>query len=514
MARIVTVHGTFASGPLEGDKWWQHGSRLTRALRYWVESKDGPLVIDPMIWDGRNSETARRQAGEALAEKLELIEEAGEPFVVVGHSHGGSVISAALLSAAGRRKSLDHLRGWITVGTPFIRTERQRFLFSRLGIFGKAIYLTLSTFLVLGALAMFVQAEGRTALEWLVALVMFAGPMGLFYLLLRYLEKRRSLRFNSAAVSLAANSFGARWLSLWHAKDEAVQSLKAVRTLDVEIFSRNFAVSALNLLAVAVVPLVFLVVLTSAPTMDAIAQSTFSKFAITPPDDIFGARGHNIFQNAAVLLLAIVVWPASLIFPDLAFIENLPQLTQFGLLVMTIGLLILTAVILTLLFNGLASLLSNGLSRVLNPMTLAQIKAVAYGSDAREDLAVDAGEWPIWLTRGYPPLPKEIADGLELASDRAIGSAIPKFRNVIESLTAADTPEATSDVLADYLTWQELIHTGYFDDARFARLLAYAICRCDGFRPSEAFLADPEFHLVERCYHEIVGAAISDAEAA
>ena len=39
--------------------------------------------------------------------------------------------------------------------------------------------------------------------------------------------------------------------------------------------------------------------------------------------------------------------------------------------------------------------------------------------------------------------------------------------NIIDSLTAAESAEATSDVVADYLTWRELIHTSYFDDDEF-----------------------------------------------
>ena len=151
--------------------------------------------------------------------------------------------------------------------------------------------------------------------------------------------------------------------------------------------------------------------------------------------------------------------------------------------------------------------LSHGLSLVLNPMTLAQLKAVAYGCDVQEDLAVDASEWPIWLTRGYPPLPPQVADNLEQASDQAIGHAIPKFRNIVENLTAAETPEATSDVLADYLTWQELIHTTYFEDERFVQLLAYAICQCEGFRPTAAFEGAPAYAESARAFAAIVNAA-------
>lgn len=508
MATIVTVHGTFASGPLEGQKWWQRSSPFTSKLKDWVEAEVGEVKIEPYVWDGKNSELARRSAGQGLAEKLDKLDADREPYVVIGHSHGGSVISAALLTMARNRQPLETMRRWITVGTPFIKTRRQRFLFSRLGVFGKAVYLTLLTFLVLGSLAMFVQADSRSLLGWLGALITFAGPITLFYVLLRYQESRRSLRFNPSVARFAESNFAGRWLSLWHGKDEAVQSLKAVKSLDVEIFSRNFAASALNLLAVGIVPLLCIIALNYEPVVDAIADKITIVFGAAPGDDIYGSGGKNIFENAVIVFIGMIVLPASIAFPNLDFLENLPLWQQIGLLIFSIALLLLSATFLTWIFNGLAHLISNGLSRVLNPITLSQLKSVAYGSDAREDLAVDASEWPVWMKRGFPPLPAMISEPIEQSSDVAIGNAIPKFRNVIESLTAAETPQATSDILADYLTWNELIHTSYFADERFAKLMAFAICQCEGFKPTEQFAQDPEFHDIARSYGEIVLRAV------
>ncbi|SDP16457.1 hypothetical protein SAMN04488061_2369 [Filomicrobium insigne] len=506
MATIVTVHGTFASGPLEGTKWWQRGSRFTTQLQNSVEGDDGTLKIEPCVWDGLNSETSRRAAGKQLMEKLTALETAGEPFVVVGHSHGGSVISAALLHSAKQREPLSGMQRWITVGTPFIKTERQRFLFSRLGIFGKAIYLTLLTFLILGILSVFVGADDREPMLWALAALTFGGPITVFYAILRYMESRRSLRFNRGLLGFAADHYANRWLSLWHAKDEAVQSLKAIKSLDIEIFSREFAASSLNLLAIAIIPLLCLLTLTSEPMMDAIASHVFARIDGAAVDELYPSGGSNIFENAAVLFIGLLVLPTSLILPPEAF-RDMSMGGELGLLAAGIAVLLVGAVFLTWAFNGLARVVSHGLSHVLNPMTLSQLKALAYGSDAREDLAIDASEWPVWLTKGFPPLPPEIADGIERESDHAIGRAIPKFRNIVESLAAAETPEATSDVLADYLTWQELIHTSYFDEDRFAKLLAYTIGQCEGFRLTASFEQDADYPEIAKSYAAIVTAA-------
>ncbi|WP_334149106.1 hypothetical protein [Hyphomicrobium sp.] len=461
MATIVTVHGTFSSGPLEGQKWWQQGSAFACRLPELIEGTDGQLVIAPFVWTGLNSETARRRAGGSLAKRLAELEARGEPYAVIGHSHGGSVVSTALLHAARNQRPLPALQRWITIGTPFIKTERQRFLFSRLGVFGRAIYLTLLMFLFLGGLIAMGGSVDNEVGAWVLLIATFFVPLALFYGVLRFQERRRSLGFNPRLLGFAEKHFADRWFPLWHAKDEAVQCLKAVKRLDLAIFPRHFAASALNLLTVGLLPLLALLALNSPSIMNAIASRVFSIIEPSAVAELYPSGGTNIFENAAVLFLGVIVIPANLLLPGVRF-DEAPMLAQIGLLVFGITLLVGAAYVLALVSSAIARLVSHGLSIILNPLTLAQLKAATYGSDTQEDFAIDASAWPVWLTRGFPPLPAEVADGIETASDRAIGTAIPKFRNIVDSLTAAETSEATSNVIADYLTWQELIHTSYF----------------------------------------------------
>ncbi|MBA2125717.1 hypothetical protein DLM45_05695 [Hyphomicrobium methylovorum] len=506
MATIVTVHGTFASGPLEGQKWWQRGSGFASDLPKLIEGADGELVIEPFVWTGLNSEAGRRRAGEQLAAKLVEVEAAGKPYAVIAHSHGGSVLGAALLNAARDRQSLPLMQRWITVGTPFIKTERQRFLFSRLGILGKAIYLTLLTFLFLGILIAMGGSVSDEPAAWIMLLATFIAPIALFYAVLRYKESRRSLAFNSRYRSFAGTHFADRWLSLWHAKDEAVQCLRAVKRVDVSIFPRHFAASALSLFSIGIIPLACLWALNSQSIMNVIAGQVFSVIDRDNFIDLYPSAGANIFENAAVLFLGLLVIPANLLYPG-GELVTAPLPVQFALVGLGIALLVGAAYVLTLTFDGIAKLVSHGLSTILNPLTLAQIKAATYGSDTLEDSAIDTSEWPLWLTHGFPPLPAGIADGIETASDRAIGTAIPKFRNVVDSLIAADTSEATRDVIADYLTWRELIHTSYFEDENFVKLIAFALCQTDAFRPTENFASDPALTDVGHAYAAITHSA-------
>jgi hypothetical protein len=55
-------------------------------------------------------------------------------------------------------------------------------------------------------------------------------------------------------------------------------------------------------------------------------------------------------------------------------------------------------------------------------------------------------------------------------------------------------------MFASYLTWDELIHTAYFNIPRFRKLVAYAIAQADGFQATEAFKADPDYATVAGWY--------------
>ena len=59
MTFIVTIHGTFASGPERGEAWWQSGSNFGRTLNYLVVPEDGFVEQVPFVWDGANTELAR-----------------------------------------------------------------------------------------------------------------------------------------------------------------------------------------------------------------------------------------------------------------------------------------------------------------------------------------------------------------------------------------------------------------------------------------------------------------------
>ena len=146
MATIITVHGTAAAGPEEGQAWWQKGSVFEKHIQELVESEDGALAFEPVSWNGANSETARRATAAKLHKKIKNLEEAKEKYCIVGHSHGGSIAVDALLIAGKNKDRLNYLARWITVGTPFMRSMKVSWLFARAGLFGKSLLVAFALF--------------------------------------------------------------------------------------------------------------------------------------------------------------------------------------------------------------------------------------------------------------------------------------------------------------------------------------------------------------------------------
>lgn len=128
MTTIISIHGTFTDGSEEGAQWWQRGSSFECHLRECIEVEGGSLRFQPLLWNGHNSEETRQTAAETLIERCKTLESRGERYFLIGHSHGGSIISNALLLASQSTVLLPNMLLAITVGTPFIHFARSSFL--------------------------------------------------------------------------------------------------------------------------------------------------------------------------------------------------------------------------------------------------------------------------------------------------------------------------------------------------------------------------------------------------
>lgn len=119
---VIFVHGTFASSSEDcGEAWWQVGSETYDHFRASLpEDVHLPARGRQFRWSGNNDERARNKAAVELLEYIAPLEAEGRPYHLIGHSHGGSVIWAALRLSKARKTPLIHLQSWSTVGTPFL----------------------------------------------------------------------------------------------------------------------------------------------------------------------------------------------------------------------------------------------------------------------------------------------------------------------------------------------------------------------------------------------------------
>lgn len=291
MATIVTVHGTWANcdSPTTGTQaavspaecsWWQPGSAFEQEMRQLLVPDGGQLDFEPFHWSGANSEIERRTAGRALRKRLLALEAQGEKYCVVAHSHGGSVLSAALLECGGRREQLPGLQRWITIGTPFIELRKEPFLITRLDLWRRVVFVASTMlFLMFLVYALSEWASGeppiiggtfRTIL--LVAGIMTTLPILVFYAAFKWLDARALLHHRSPVRKRAAEYFGPRWRSLTHADDEAVQGLGYLPKAKLHFFDQSFAVGTITLVSVLALPVLYLAIVTSPAAMVTIAD--------------------------------------------------------------------------------------------------------------------------------------------------------------------------------------------------------------------------------------------------
>ena len=225
---IITVHGTGDSEP--GceckKKWWEPGSAFLRKLD---AAAHADIMFAPHVWSGANSEAERRKAAESLLKKVLAYEENGETYLLVGHSHGGSVIHTMLRFAASRAIELPRLKRWITIGTPFIRFELKPAWFLRSGPAGRAVIAIVAILTGLFGLALFQVIESNfSSTLALVATASYAIFVAASVTLAARFAQKRILALYSMATKQRMKSFYAlKWTSLWDDHDEAINGLVA-----------------------------------------------------------------------------------------------------------------------------------------------------------------------------------------------------------------------------------------------------------------------------------------------
>src|ERR1700730_1295989 len=123
---FVLIHGTFA--PRAG--WTLDGSALTSSLAEAALSCGAKASFKKVLWTGKNRLTDRYRASEQLDLIVSNAAE-NERFIIVGHSHGGSVVAYFLK----RKASMPpNVLGCVFLSTPFLALRERAGLI----LFGQA----------------------------------------------------------------------------------------------------------------------------------------------------------------------------------------------------------------------------------------------------------------------------------------------------------------------------------------------------------------------------------------
>lgn len=439
---LVTVHGTGAGDvTAAGDRWWQLGSAFLNELGKRLELDPSRVEISPFQWEmGPNSEAERRHAGAQLLEKMLSYDESGSDYYLIGHSHGGSVIYSALLQSIALGTPLERLRYWCTVGTPFLDYRPNRFLFQRLRSLGLTLFATGIVAFILGAwilLMLHMKSDSSQILTSMGHSLMFYGVIN--FLALWVYERFKKTWYTRAQKKKTEKLYSSRWLGLWHLEDEAISALSNIKKFSVPVIPSTFLqpLVATTQLLLAIAPGIYLahdMAIHDGALLEHLAHDLLKEFEKPGTADLTWMTGWMI-----VVFCIPIIW------------------------------------ILTVLLNILAKILGKPLAWVLNGIIWSSVRKRAWGDDLLKEDVREIGSHPPEFAQTFASLPDAIMDPLRKHSDKHALKTLQKVRKVLGMTQDSTTaPDLRSD-LSEQLTWEELIHTSYFDVPEFVDLVALSL---------------------------------------
>jgi hypothetical protein len=186
-------------------------------------------------------------------------------------------------------------------------------------------------------------------------------------------------------------------------------------------------------------------------------------------------------------------------------IPRLPFVYLKNAIVFSIGVLVMCtlAIIAVLIAESIALRLSRVSAFVFDRLTWHQLRQSAFGNDTVGEVGVSASSMAPWSRHNPPFLPATLNDELSALSDRAAAESLSKLRTALQFLAFSEEDQSKSNLLAEYLSWDELVHTAYFKVPRFRKLVCYAIAHSPGFRPTKGFESDHDYPLLGTWYKEL-----------
>ncbi|KOV96518.1 MULTISPECIES: hypothetical protein [unclassified Streptomyces] len=492
---VILIHGTFAGDKErrdEGDRWWQRGSSTWQALTATLP-KGTSLPSGRLIhWSGDNTQSQRLSASMDLLVRLIDLERRGIRYHLVGHSHGGSVIWEALVSAqvmATQKEIADPIWARLTERAP-----------SKVTPTGNPMETAMS--IKLNAQWAEEQKRKRMLPEFL-SLIRLPGLRSVTTVgtpFLRFLpEPPAFLPFqgwHSPRFSLAAVGSSRR--------NSIIASLMVLAAL-ASIFGSLLLVplAALHGIPVWIVPvplLLLLVTIAAGERLDLADSLTVRERAWRQVFARFSDRWLGLWAptDEAIRVLQTVAVPQEQA-PDYVWlctphtarepkryrkakrdlklpVRLNPKMSKLD------GFVPATHAGRT--FARVGAALRIPFNKVVGPWISRTASNTLHGSVQGNDMfntaLVYASPWPLPLADLPPGLPDDLAERLDRHADEQAARLGPEIRDLVASAALADLP------LAEFREWlkmrklpvdRALLHTGYFDDPDVLALISLHIER-------------------------------------
>jgi hypothetical protein len=486
---IITLAGTGDTEVVEHIvKWWQPGSAFEQELLAYLDI-DGEVHFEPFYWCGSNSERRRRRAARKLLRHLKQLELQGRPYHLIGHSHGGSIIAETMMMAARSKTSLENLRSVTSIGTPFIEFTYRRIATRNLmrGLGGTPwllpIQVAVGTGLVLASDWKGLKALDATPEHFLklplivlvgslIGIILLGTPLDIIEVLFS-----KGRRYSTRTLARAKEQFGPRWQSLYHGDDEAVSALGAARHIGLRVF-RNVRPSQ-GIHWLASVSLFVGIVGAVASGVAMIASLLWAAI-------VYGLLHHHGSVADDIQLIATVAFKISggalLVFGSLWLLAQLARVTIDTLFEATIG-------------------------RWLDRVVSTGIRKTSEGLDISDEQVRAILPQPEFTIDHWMPLPDPVKTEMTEFVNRGAVETLYKLRHILGVASVRSKDIDLIGACAGQLSWHELIHTTYFYNTRFVKLVAYGMCRMAGVAPDQKLRSDPEFADIEAWHGGIRGAA-------
>jgi hypothetical protein len=112
------------------------------------------------------------------------------------------------------------------------------------------------------------------------------------------------------------------------------------------------------------------------------------------------------------------------------------------------------------------------LLRAADEFAWRQVTDRAQGADLANQVMVDVGRAPQPLEPGFGPLTPQIVDELTTAANAHSVAVVAKVRALLETGYSERNTETIVDRMGAVMTFQELIHTTYFDSPEVVKIIA------------------------------------------